>query len=79
MSSYDKEKVRSNHENFCSMTNTWTVVIKLFRRGVLSESQKEQLVRKCMRKEEKKANGKVYVQYLTTYYSRNAKSKNHFP
>ena len=63
MSRDDIAKVRSNHGNFCSMTGTWAIVIKLFSKGVLSLAQKERLVRKCNPKEkeeEQEANGKIF-------------------
>ena len=52
----DLEELSSNNESFCNMGSTLTVVLRLFSRAVISQRQRDKLVRKCQLEGQRSAN-----------------------
>ena len=59
LSKEDLAKLARNHDNFCRMSHTLEVILRLYSRGAISQRLREQLVQMYNTKGQQAANGNI--------------------
>ena len=61
LSKEDMARISSNHDNFCRMSNTLEVIIRLYSRGAISQRLRERLVHMYNDKGQMAASGNILL------------------